>query len=113
MTINEAIQAARANKPVVYTDKMLGEMLFGRIGAIRKDFATLADVEKGKEAESYTLELLPLSGIRSVTVVDPEAVRLAEIRDLSNPANFKRDPSRPPVHEEIICDEVKRKREES
>lgn len=110
MTINEAIQAARANKPVIYTDKMLGEMLFGRIGAIRKDFELLSDVERGKEAEGYSLELLPINGTRSVTVVEPEAVRLAEIEDLRNYAHYRQDPSRPPVHEEIICAEVKERR---
>ena len=77
MTIEEAVQAARMNAPVIFDDKMLGEMLFGRIGAIRKDFATLRDVNRGREPERYALELLPMHGGQSVTSADPERVRLA------------------------------------
>lgn len=108
MTIEEAVKAARQNTPVVYEDSMLGEMLFERIGSIRKDFALLRDVERGKARESYTLELLPMNRARSVTVADPERVRLAEAEDLRRLAHYEKDPSRPPVHPELICEEVKR-----
>lgn len=97
MTIPEAVAAARKNAPVVYDDKMLGEMLFARIGAIRKDFARLADVERGRDPEFYQLELLPMAGGSSVTVVDPERVRVAQVEDLRDMKKYRRDASRPGV----------------
>lgn len=108
MTINEAIQAARMNTPVVYTDTLLGDMLFGRIRAIRKDFSLIRDVERGKAREHYSLELLPMNRSQSVTVADPEKVRLAGAEDLRKLTHYEGDPSRPPVHPELICEEVKR-----
>lgn len=107
MTMDEAIRAARLNTPVVYDDKMLGEMLFGRIGAIRKDFAPLRDVNRGREPERYALELLPMHGGQSVTSADPERVRLAGAEDLRRLAHYEGDLSRPPVREELICREVR------
>ena len=108
MTIEAAVQAARMCAPVVYSDPMLGDMLFARIGSVRKDFGRREDAARGKHTEWYSLELLPMNGANSVTVVDPERCRIAMAADLARLDHYDADPSRPPVHEEIKCAEVKR-----
>lgn len=84
MTIPEAQAAARKNTPVVYDDPMLGPMLFARIASIRKDFALRRDVERGKPAEVYALELWGMDRQRSVTVVPPDRVREATPEELAD-----------------------------
>ena len=111
MTIPEAIDAARKNSPITYEDAMLGAMLFGRIGAVRKDFATLDAVRRGKDAETYALELLPISSGRSVMVVDPARVRLAKKEELADVRQYPRM-EQPQPREELICAEVMAKRAE-
>lgn len=88
MTIGEAVTAARNNMPVIYDSPMLGPMLYGRIGAIRKDFALREEAARGKAAEVYALELLPMNGARSVMVVPPERVRAATAKELMDMKNY-------------------------
>lgn len=108
MTVEEAVTAARKNLPVVYMDPMLGNLLFARIAAIRKDYALIADVAKGKAAEVYTVELWPMSRARSVTVVDPARVRLAETEDLRDISQYRGNDPMPLVRPELLCEEIKR-----
>ena len=84
MTIEEAVTAARKNIPVVYDSPMLGPLLYARIGCVRKDFALRSDAERGKPAEVYALELLPMNGANSVAVVKPELVREATGAELAD-----------------------------
>ncbi len=108
MTIDEAVKAARLNVPVVYEHPMEGPMLYARIGSIRKDFALKSDAARGKPAEVYALELLPMSGARSVTVVPPERVREATAEELGDIKQYRFTPEMPEVRPEMICEEVKR-----
>ena len=108
MTIEEAVSAARRNVPVVDVDPMNGAILYARIGCIRKDFALRSDVARGKEPETYGLELLPMNGARSVTVVSPERVREATAAELWDWEQYCFTPPEPEVHAELICDEVKK-----
>lgn len=109
MTIQEAVKAARRNQPVMYDNPMEGPMLFARIGCVRKDFALLADAARGKEAEYYSLELLPMAG-GSVEVVSPELVRIATAEELKDIRHYKRAQEMPEIHPELLCEEVKRGR---
>ena len=107
MTIEEAVKAARLNQPVVHEDPMNGSILYARIGCIRKDFPLRADLKRGK-SETYALELLPMSGARSVTVVPPERVREATSEELRDYRQYRYEPVMPEVRPEMICEEVKR-----
>ena len=106
MTIEEAVQAARRNVPVVYEHPMEGPRLYARIGCIRKDYPLKSDVARGA-VEVYGLELLPMNGARSVTVVPPERVREARPEELWNIKQYRVTPSMPEVHPELLCEEVK------
>ena len=107
MTITEAVEAARNNTPIIYESPMEGPLLFARIGCIRKDFPLRADIARGK-TEVYALELLPMTGARSVTVVPPERVREATAEELGDYRQYRYEPVMPEVRPEMICDEVKR-----
>jgi len=107
MTIQEAQSAARRNLPVVDDNPMLGPLLYARIGALRKDFALRSDVARGKPAELYSVELLPMSEARSVTVVPLERVREATPEELGDYNQYRHTPSMPEVHPELLCEEVK------
>lgn len=106
MTIEEAVTAARKNVPVVYDSPMEGPMLFARIGCIRKDYPLRSDADRGA-VEVYGLELLPMNGGRSVTVVPPERVREATAEELWDIRQYRVTPSMPEVHPELLCEEVK------
>lgn len=106
MTIEEAVTAARKNVPVVYEHPMEGPMLYARIGCIRKDYPLKSDVARGA-VEVYGLELLPMNGARSVTVVPPERVREAKPEELWDIKQYHVTPSMPEVHPELLCEEVK------
>lgn len=83
MTIQEAVQAARACDPVVYTDPMLGDMLFARICEINKIYRKMSDVERGAEPEQYYLTLESMrSRVGSLHQCPPEDVRIATARDI-------------------------------
>ena len=112
MTIEEAVKAARLNLPVVYEHPMLGPMLYARIGSVRKDFALRSDAARGKPAEAYALELLPMSGARSVTVVPPERVREATTEELADIRQYRFEAVMPEAHPELICEEMKKARSE-
>lgn len=107
MTIEEAVKAARLNQPVIYDDPMNGPMLYARIGALRKTFPLRSDAARGAE-EVYGLELLPMNGARTVTVVPPERVRIAEAAEIGDYRQYRYAPKMPEVRPEMICDEVKR-----
>lgn len=83
MTIQEAVSAAREIVPVVFTDPMLGDMVFGRIKEITKVYRTSAEIGRGAEPEAYylTLESMRCPG-RSQHVCPPELVRLATADDI-------------------------------
>ena len=106
MTIEEAVTAARKNVPVVYDSPMEGPMLFARIGCIRKDYPLRSDVARGA-VEVYGLELLPMNGGRSVTVVPPERVHEATAEELWDIRQYRVTPSMPEVRPELLCEEVK------
>jgi len=106
MTIEEAVQAARRNVPVVYEHPMEGPMLYARIGCIRKDYPLKSDAARGA-VEVYGLELLPMNGARSVTVVPPERVREATPEELWDIRQYRVTPSMPEVRPELLCEEVK------
>ena len=106
MTIEEAVTAARKNVPIVYDSPMLGPQLYARIGCIRKSYPLRSDAERGA-AEVYGLELLPMSGARSVTVVPPERVREATPEELRDLKQYQGTPEMPEVHPELLCAEVK------
>lgn len=106
MTIEEAVSAARRNVPVVYDSPMLGPQLYARIGCIRKSYPLKSDRERGAE-EVYGLELLPMSGARSVTIVPPERVREATPEELKDIRQYRGAAKMPEVHPELICAEVK------
>ena len=106
MTIEEAVTAARKNVPVVDEDPMSGPILYARIGCIRKSFPLKSDRERGA-AEVYGLELLPMSGARSATVVPPERVREATAEELRDLRHYQGPPSMPEVHPELLCEEVR------
>lgn len=83
MTIQEAVQAARACDPVVYTDPMLGDMLFARICEINKIYRKMSDVARGAEPEQYYLTLESMrSRVGSLHQCPPEDVRIATARDI-------------------------------
>lgn len=107
MTIQEAQSAARRNLPVVDDNPMLGPLLYARIGALRKDYALRADVEQGKPAELYSVELLPISAARSVTVVPLERVREATAEELRDISQYRGSSPAPEVHPELLCEEVR------
>lgn len=106
MTIEEAVQAARKNVPVVYDSPMLGPQLYARIGCIRKSYPLRSDADRGA-VEVYGLELLPMSEARSVTVVPPERVREARPEELLDIKQYRVTPSMPEVHPELLCEEVR------
>lgn len=106
MTIEEAVSAARKNVPVVYDSPMLGPQLYARIGCIRKSYPLKSDADRGA-VEVYGLELLPMNGARSVTVVPPERVREARPEELWDIKQYRVTPSMPEVRPELLCDEVK------
>lgn len=106
MTIEEAVSAARKNVPVVDEDPVIGPILYARIGCIRKSYPLRSDMERGA-AEVYGLELLPMSGARSVTIVPPERVRVATPEELRDLRHYQGPPSMPEVHPELLCEEVK------
>ena len=106
MTIEEAVTAARKNVPVVYDSPMLGPQLYARIGCIRKSYPLKSDADRGA-VEVYGLELLPMNGARSVTVVPPERVREARPEELRDLRQYRVTPSMPEVHPELLCEEVK------
>lgn len=106
MTIQEAVAAARRNQPVMYDNPMEGPMLFARIGCVRKDFALLSEAARGKEAEYYSLELLPMRG-GSVEVVSPELVRIATAEELRDIRHYQKAAQMPEVHPELICAEIR------
>lgn len=106
MTIEEAVMAARKNVPVVDEDPVIGPILYARIGCIRKSYPLRSDRERGA-AEVYGLELLPMSGARSVTVVPPERVREATPEELGDIRQYRVTPSMPEVRPELLCEEVK------
>lgn len=106
MTIQEAQTAARNNTPVVHENPMLGPLLYARIGSIRKDYALRSDVARGKPAEVYALELLPMNDARSVTVVPPESVREAKPEELHDLRQYQGPPSMPEFRPELLCEEV-------
>ena len=108
MTIQEAQSAARRNLPVVYDSPMDGPMLYARIGCIRKDYARKEDAERGVPAEVYGLELLPMNGARSVTVVPPELVRQATAREVADYNQYRYDTRAPEVHPELFCEEIRK-----
>lgn len=110
MTLKEAGEAALANLPVVYESVFEGAILCARIGGIRKDFAPRSDVERGKPAATYSLELLPMNKARSVLCVDPEKVRLAEAADMRDVEQYREMQVMPKVHEELIIKEVRERR---
>ena len=107
MTIQEAQSAARRYLPVVDDNPMLGPLLYARIGALRKDFALRSDVARGKPAELYSVELLPMSGARSVTVVPLKRVREATPEELRDIRQYRVTPSMPEVRPELLCEEVR------
>ena len=106
MTIEEAVTAARKNVPVVYDSPMLGPQLYARIGCIRKSYPLRSDADRGA-VEVYGLELLPMSGARSVTIVPPERVREATPEELRDLRHYQGPPSMPEVRPELLCEEVK------
>lgn len=106
MTIEEAVTAARKNVPVVYDSPMLGPQLYARIGCIRKSYPLRSDADRGA-VEVYGLELLPMNGGRSVTVVPPERVREARPEELWDIKQYRVTPSMPEVRPELLCEEVK------
>ena len=108
MTVEEAVKAARANLPVIYESPMLGPQLYARIGAIRKDFAIRSDVERGKPAEVYALELFPMNGANSSIVVKPELVREAKPGEIADIGQYRHFAPMPPVRPELICEEVRK-----
>lgn len=83
MTIEDAVKAARACATVVFEDPMLGPMVFARICEITKRYRTPAEIEHGKEPETYylTLESMRCPG-RSQHIVPPELVRIATAEDV-------------------------------
>lgn len=109
MTVEEAVKAARLNQPVVYEDPMNGPLLYARIGCIRKDFPLRSDVARGAN-EVYGLELLPMNGARSVTIVPPERVRIAEAAEIGDYRQYQYAPKMPEVRPELICPELKARR---
>ena len=106
MTIEEAVTAARKNVPVVYENPTLGPILYARIGSIIKTYPLRADVDRGAH-ESYGLELLPMNGARSVTIVPQERVREATPEELRDLRQYRVTPSMPEVRPELLCEEVK------
>lgn len=106
MTIEEAVTAARKNVPVVYESPMLGPQLYARIGCIRKSYPLKSDADRGA-VEVYGLELFPMNGARSVTVVPPERVREATPEELGDIKQYRVTPSMPEVHPELLCEEVR------
>ena len=106
MTIEEAVKAAKMNQPVVYDSPMLGPQLYARIGCIRKSYPLKSDADRGA-VEVYGLELLPMNGGRSVTVVPPERVHEATAEELWDIRQYRVTPSMPEVHPELLCEEVK------
>lgn len=106
MTIEEAVTAARKNVPVVDENPTLGPILYARIGSIIKTYPLRADVDRGAH-ESYGLELLPMNGARSVTVVPPERVREATPEELRDLRQYRVTPSMPEVRPELLCEEVR------
>ena len=106
MTIEEAVTAARRNIPVIDENPTLGPILYARIGCIRKSYPLRSDRERGA-AEVYGLELLPMSGARSVTIVPPERVREATPEELRDIRQYRVTPSMPEVRPELLCEEVK------
>ena len=105
MTIEEAVTAARKNVPVVYESPMLGPQLYARIGCIRKSYPMKSDAARGA-VEVYGLELLPMNGGRSVTVVPPERVHEATAEELWDIRQYRVTPSMPEVRPELLCEEV-------
>ena len=106
MTIEEAVSAARKNVPVVDEDPVIGPILYARIGCIRKSYPLKSDAARGA-VEVYGLELLPMSGARSVTIVPPERVRVATPEELRDLRHYQGPPSMPEVRPELLCEEVK------
>lgn len=106
MTIEEAVSAARRNLPVIDEDPLSGPILYARIGCIRKSFPLRSDRERGA-AEVYGLELLPMSGARSVTIVPPERVREATPEELRDLRHYSGPEKRPEVRPELLCEEVR------
>ena len=106
MTIEEAVQAARRNVPVVDENPTLGPILYARIGCIRKSYPLRSDADRGA-VEVYGLELLPMSEARSVTIVPPERVREATPEELRDLRQYRVTPSMPEVRPELLCEEVK------
>lgn len=106
MTIEEAVTAARKNVPVVDENPTLGPILYARIGCIRKSYPLRSDAARGA-IEVYGLELLPMNGARSVTVVPPERVREARPEELWDIKQYRVTPSMPEVRPELLCEEVK------
>ena len=106
MTIEEAVTAARKNVPVVDENPTLGPILYARIGSIIKTYPLRADVDRGAH-ESYGLELLPMNGARSVTIVPPERVREATPEELRDLRQYRVTPSMPEVRPELLCEEVR------
>lgn len=107
MTIQEAQAAARRNLPVIYDDPLEGVRLYARIGSIRKDYALLSEVARGKPAETYSVEVLPMNGARTVSVVPVERVRAATAEELWDVELYRGEARKPEVHPELLCPEVK------
>ena len=83
MTIQEAVQAARACDPVVYMDPMLGDMLFARICEINKIYRKQSEIARGAEPEQYYLTLESMkSRVGSLHQCPPEDVRIATVQDI-------------------------------
>ena len=112
MTITEAVEAARNNTPIIYESPMEGPILYGRISAIRKDFALREDIKRGQAPESYALELRPINGARSVLSVNPDRVRIATKEELRDPKNYRSTTTGPEVRPELMLPEIREEYEE-